>query len=217
MDPNFGPDDETQSVLNIQPVWPFQLNDKWNLVTRTILPVISMPGLTPGQGRKTGLGDTLFTAFLSPADSGKWIWGAGPAILLPTSTSDRLGKGEWGIGASAVFLTMPGNWVVGSLFSNIWDVGASAGNDINLFTWQYFINHNFERGWYFTSGPIITADWEASSSQRWTVPFGGGFGRIFRIGKQPVNANLQVFWNAESPDITGDWSLRLQFQLMFPK
>jgi hypothetical protein len=214
---NFGPQDETLNTLNVQPVWPFEISDGWNLITRTIVPIVSQPGLTPGQSRETGLGDTTFTAFLSPKDSGKWTWGAGPVVLIPTNTDSRLGPDEWGIGASFVVLTMPGSWVVGSLFSNVWDINASAGKDVNLFTWQYFINYNMAGGWFLTSAPIMTANWEARSGQKWTIPVGGGAGRVFRIGKQPVTASAQYFYNLEHPDQVGDWSLRLHLQFMFPK
>jgi len=214
---NFGPEDETLNTLNIQPVWPFKLNESWNLITRTIVPVVSQPGLIPGQSRETGLGDTTFTAFLSPMDSGRLTWGVGPVLLIPTNTDSRLGPDEWGAGASVVVLTMPGSWVIGSLFSNVWDIGASDGNDINLFTWQYFVNYNMDGGWYLTSAPIMTANWEAPSGEKWTIPVGGGLGRVFRVGKQPINASFQYFYNIEKPESVGDWSLRLQLQFMFPK
>jgi len=214
---NFGPQDETLNTLNIQPVWPFELNENWNLITRTILPLVSQPEIIPGQGRETGLGDTTFTAFFSPKDSGKWIWGVGPVVLIPTNTDERLAADEWGLGPSIVVLTMRGPWVIGSLASNVWDIGASDGNDINFFTWQPFVNYNMDGGWYLTSSPIITANWEARSGEEWTIPIGGGFGRIFRIGKQPMNASFQYFYNLEEPDIVGDWSIRLQLQFMFPK
>jgi hypothetical protein len=214
---NFGPQDGTLNTLNVQPVWPFEINENWNLITRTIVPIVSQPGLTSGQSRETGLGDATFTGFFSPKDSGKWTWGAGPVVLIPTNTDSRLGADEWGVGASVVVLTMPGNWVVGSLVSNVWDIGASAGNEVNFFTWQYFINYNMDGGWYLTSAPINTANWEAESGQKWTVPVGGGAGRVFRIGKQPINASAQYFYNLEHPDQVGDWSLRLQLQFMFPK
>lgn len=214
---NFGPQDETLNTLNVQPVWPFEISDNWNLITRTIVPIVSQPGLTSGQSRETGLGDATFTGFFSPKDSGKWTWGAGPVVLIPTNTDSRLGADEWGVGASIVVLTMPGNWVVGSLVSNVWDIGASAGNEVNFFTWQYFVNYNMDGGWYLTSAPINTANWEAESGQKWTVPVGGGAGRVFRIGKQPINASAQYFYNLEHPDQVGDWSLRLQLQFMFPK
>ena len=212
-----GPDDKTQNVLNIQPVWPFALNEDWNLITRTIVPVISQPALTPGQDRTNGLGDTTFTAFFSPKDSGKLVWGAGPVFLLPTATDDVLGSDKWGIGPAVVVLIMPGNWVIGSLLSNVWSVAGSGDQDVNLLTWQYFINYNLPDGWYLSSAPIITANWEADSGNKWTVPFGGGFGKVFRVGKQPMNASVQAFYNVEKPDLGADWTLRLQLQFLFPK
>jgi hypothetical protein len=211
----YGPGDDTQNTLNIQPVWPFKLNDDWNFVTRTILPVISIPGVAPGQGTTTGLGDTTFTGWFSPNAPDKWIWGVGPVLVLPTSTDDKLGVGEWAGGASVVFLTMPGDWVVGSLFSNVWDISGST--PINFFTWQPIVNYNLDNGWYLASVPLITANWEADSDQRWTVPIGAGVGKIFRIGKQPINMSTHLYYNAVKPDIVGDWTLRIQFQLMFPR
>jgi len=212
-----GPDDETKNTLNIQPVWPFKLSDNWNLITRTIVPIISQPGLGPGESRVTGIGDTTFTAFFSPSNSGKWTWGVGPVFVLPTGSNDRLTNDRWGAGISFIALTMPGNWVIGSLISNVKSVGNGSGNDFNLFTWQYFVNYNFNHGWYVTSAPIITANWEASSSDRWTVPFGGGFGRVMKFGKQPINMSVQAYKNVESPTFGADWQLRLQVQLLFPK
>lgn len=214
---DYGPDDKTQNTLNIQPVWPVTLNQNWNVITRTIVPVVSNPSLIPGGSRETGLGDTTFTAFFSPSKAGKWLWGAGPVLLLPTSTDDQLGADEWGIGPSLVVLTMPGSWVIGSLWSNVWGINEDTGNDVNVFTWQYFVNYNMEGGWYLTTAPIMTANWEAPSGQKWTIPVGGGFGRVFRVGKQPLNFNIQGFYNVESPDFVGDWSMRFQLQLMFPK
>ena len=213
-----GPDDETQNILNIQPVWPFSINEKWNLITRTILPVVSQPGaLTGGEGRVNGLGDTTFTGFFSPKDSGETTWGAGPVLLIPTATDNVLGSDKWGAGVSLVVLKMPGKWVIGSLFSNVWSFAGSGEQDIKLFTWQYFINYNLAKGWYLTSAPIITANWEADSDNRWTVPFGGGFGKIFRVGKMPLNGQVSAYYNVEKPDNGPDWQLRIQLQFLFPK
>ncbi len=214
---NFGPADKTQNILNIQPVWPIPLTEKWNLITRTIVPVTSQPPFAAEQDRTTGLGDTTFTAFMSPKEAGKVIWGAGPVLLLPTATDDVLGSDKWGLGPSAVLLTMRGNWVIGSLFSNVWSVGGGGENDIKLFTWQYFINYNMPGGWYLTLAPIITANWEADSDNRWTVPFGGGVGKIFRVGNRPMNGQISAYYNVEKPDSGPDWQLRLQLQLLFPK
>ena len=213
-----GPDDETQNVMNIQPVLPFAISDNWNLITRTILPVISQPGFyTGGQGRVNGLGNTTFTAFFSPAKADKLTWGVGPVMVIPTNTDDTLGGDTWSTGVGIVGLVMPGHWVIGSLISNVWDF--SGDQDVNFFTWQYFINYNFPKakGLYFTTAPIITANWEATSGNKWTVPFGGGFGKIFNIGTQPANAQIQAFYNVIKPDNGPNWQLRLQFQLLFPK
>lgn len=168
-----GPNERTQNILNVQPVWPFSVSDDWNLITRTILPVVAITkgeyigdGVIPSptdQGRIFGLGDTTFTAFFSPKRSGKLTWGVGPVVLVPTANDDALGADEWGLGASAVLLAMPGNWVVGSLFSNIWTQEEDDGSRaVNLFTWQYFINYNIpdSDGLYLTSAPIINANWK---------------------------------------------------------
>jgi hypothetical protein len=213
-----GPDDETQNILNIQPVWPFSVSENWNLITRTIIPVVSQPDvLTGGEGRINGLGDTTFTGFFSPRDSGKLTWGIGPVLLFPTATDGALESDEWGAGPSVVLLAMPGHWVIGSLFSNVWSFAGSGDQDINLFTWQYFVNYNMAGGWYLTTAPVITANWEADSDNRWTVPFGGGVGKIFKIGKQPVNGQVSAYYNVETPDSGADWQLRAQLQFLFPK
>jgi hypothetical protein len=112
---------------------------------------------------------------------------------------------------------MPGKWVIGSLISNVWSFGGSGDQDVDFFTWQYFVNYNMDNGWDLTSAPIITANWEADSDNTWTVPFGGGIGKIFRIGKQPLNAQISAYYNAEKPASGADWQLRLQLQMLFPK
>ena len=192
------------------------LSKNWNLITRTILPVISQPA--PGTDRTNGLGDLNFTGFISPKKPGKVIWGVGPAIIFPTATDDVLGTDKWSVGPSVVVLTMPGSWVIGALASNVWSVaGDDDRADVNSFLFQYFINYNYPSGWYLTSAPIITANWEAHSGDKWTVPFGGGIGKVFRIGRQPMNVNTQVFYNVERPTNGARWQWRFQIQLLFPK
>ena len=221
---NFGPRERTQNVLNIQPVVPVDLNENWLMITRTIVPVVSQPSFREGQNREDGIGTTSFSMFFSPKDQAKWIggdwlWGVGPVALLPTSTDDRLGPDVWGIGPSAVFLSMPGRWVVGSLFSNVWSFTHDDDDEkVNLFTWQPFVNYNLDDGWYLSASPLVTANWEADSDNRWTVPLGGGFGRVFRVGTQAYNASLQGFYNVETPDDFGaDWSVRFTLQFLFPR
>jgi hypothetical protein len=208
-----GLDDELQYVLNIQPVVPLRLNDDWNLVTRTILPVVYQPEVIPGAGDDFGLGDTTITGFLSPAKPGRTVWGAGPVLLLPTSTGRQLGAGEWGLGASAVGLVMEGPWVYGALVNNVW--GFDGNYEAMLL--QPFVNYNLEGGWYLASAPILTANWKANDSNTWTIPVGGGAGKITKIGKQPINIQAQVFFNVERPTGGPEWTFRFQIQLLFPK
>jgi len=212
-----GPDDETQNILNIQPVFPFSVSEDWNIITRTILPVISQPEFMAGGDKVNGLGDLNFTTFLSPSEASSLTWGIGPTVIMPTATDDTLGPDKWSGGLAIIALGMPGNWVVGGLVSNVWSFAGSGDNDINFFTFQYFINYNLPNGWYLTSAPIITANWEADNGQQWTVPFGGGFGKIIKWGKQPVNAQLSAYNNVESPDNGADWQFRIQLQFLFPK
>ena len=108
---DIGPNDETQNILNIQPVYPLKLNDNWNFITRTILPVTSQPDVYTNEGRTNGLGDITFTGFFSPSKASDITWGVGPVILLPTATDDALGSDKWATGVSVVVLAMPGNWI----------------------------------------------------------------------------------------------------------
>ena len=213
-----GPNDRTQNLLNIQPVIPFGLGSSVNLITRTIFPVITQPDLASTSGSTTGLGDVLFTAWLSPAEAGTVIWGVGPVISLPIG-KEGLSTEKWALGPSIIALIMPGPWVVGALVNNVWSVGGDENlADINQMTIQYFANYNFPSGWYLTSSPIITANWEAGDDNRWTLPLGGGIGKLFRLGSQPLNTQSQVFYNVVTPDDFGaDWQLRFQVQLLFPR
>ncbi|MDF7822934.1 hypothetical protein P4B35_02835 [Pontiellaceae bacterium B12227] len=201
------------NVLNIQPVYPVTLSDDWNLITRTILPVVSQSinGKT-----KSGLSDTVFTGWFSPdAPVNNITWGVGPVLNLPTTTKTGLGPDQWGGGVSAVGVWIKGRWVAGALANNIW--GFEKTGELNTFLFQYFINYNLDKGWYLVSGPIMTANWNAPSSDRWVVPVGGGVGKIMRWGKLPVNLNAHLYYNIEKPRGYGDYSARVQLQFMFPK
>ena len=164
-----------------------------------------------------GIGDTTFTAFLSPGKPGKFIWGVGPAFLFPTASSSELGSGKWGIGPSLVGLYMGKHIVAGALVNNIWSFAGWGGKNVNSMTLQPFFNYNFPGGWYITTSPIITANWDEPSGDIWTVPLGGGFGRVVHLGKLPINLSAQAFYNVATPRHGADWSIRLQCQFLFPK
>jgi hypothetical protein len=204
-----GPEGGTQNVLNIQPVIPFSVNKDWNIITRTILPLIWQPGFVPGEGTTFGLGDLQLSAFLSPSEpgAGGLIWGVGAIAQMPTDTND-LGNKNWGLGPTAVVLKLEkGNpWVYGVLVNNVWSLTSNhSGGSYSNFLIQPFVNYNFPDGTYVNSVPIITANWKAEGGQQWTVPLGLGVGKIFRLGKLPVNTQLGAYYNVVKPDEGANW------------
>ena len=214
---NVGPNNAVVNDLNVQPIYPVTIGTV-TMINRFILPISYQGEVVEGIGSEFGLGDLSYTAFFSPPPAGKVTWGIGPSFVIPTATDDRLGSGKWSAGVGAVVLATPPHWVVGALAQNVWSfAGDSARADVNFFFSQYFITYVLPSSLYFTTGPIITANWEAESGQQWTVPFGGGLGKLVRIGKLPVDFQAQAFYNVVKPDNAGDWSLRLQIKSLFPK
>jgi hypothetical protein len=213
-----GPQDKMQYVGNIQPVIPFHASENWNVITRTIVPFVYQPELAPGVGDVFGLGDIQFTAFLSPSKPGEFIWGVGPIFQFPSGTNNSMTTGQWCAGPSVVGLKMDGHWVYGALANYISSyAGQSDRGAVSQWLIQPFVNYNMADGWYLTSAPIITANMMADTSDRWTVPIGGGAGRLIRINKVPVNFSLQGFYNVARPDAGPDWSIRFQIQLLLPQ
>lgn len=207
--------DRTRNILNIQPVIPLASG---KVITRTILPVAWLPDLDAESGMlSTGLADTLFTAFYAMSvGSGGVTVGLGPALEIPTG-GDLRGSKKWSLGPSAVVLAQPGDWTLGVLVNNVWSfAGSSDRRDVNKGFLQYFIVRQLGGGWYVNSAPAITVNWKAQPGQKWTVPFGAGFGKVAFLGKLPVNTQISAFVNAVKPDVGPDWQLRLQVQLMLP-
>ena len=209
-----GPQDKLQYVLNIQPVLPQRISEQWNWIHRAIIPIIDQPAPVD----EFGLGDIQYQGYLSPANPGGLTWGVGPVLQVPSATDDQLGTEKWSAGLGAVALQMTGPWVYGVLANNIWSfAGDDNRPDVNQMLIQPFVNYNLGKGLAIGSAPIITANWEASSGQKWTVPLGAQISQIIPIGKIPVNFLLGAYYNVEKPDNGPDWSLRFQFALLFPK
>jgi hypothetical protein len=224
---NTGPADRTQSVVLFQPVIPLNVSTNWNLIVRWVTPIIYQPLAVPqppGPSAQTsgvyGLGDMNPSFFLVPKKS-KVIWGVGPAFVFPTATNTTfLGQGKLSVGPSVVVLVQPKPWTIGFLANNVWSVAGHSNLDkpaVNQFLFQYFINYNLKKGWYLTTSPVITANWRATGDNTWTVPVGGGVGRIMKLGFQPVNLSAQFFGNAVHPPGASPWSVRAQLTLLFPK
>ena len=213
-----GPNDDLQSILNVQPVMPFRLSEDWNLITRTIIPLIDQPELGPGVGDVFGLGDIQLSLFLSPAKSGALIWGIGPIFQFPTATDDALGSDKWSAGPTAAALTIRGPWVVGALVNHLWSfAGDDDRADVNQTLIQPIVTYNLPGGWFLTSVPYITANWETDGDDRWTVPIGIGVGKVHRFGTLPVGLELASYYNVVRPDAAAEWTLRFRINLLFPK
>ncbi len=215
-----GPNDDMQYILNIQPVYPMSIGEKWNWIHRPIIPLMYQPELAPGIGDEFGLGDIQYQGYLSPARPGKLIWGVGAVLAFPTATDESLGTEKWLAGPGVVLLTSNGPWVFGALVNNVWSIaGDDDRADVSMAVIQPFVNYNLPGGLYFMTAPIITANWEADSDNAWTIPLGAGIGKIFRVGKVglPINTSVRAYYNVEHPENAADWSATVQFQLLLPK
>ena len=211
-------DAASASRLYIQPVIPFSLSEEWNLITRTIAPLVDQHGFVLDSMNKSGLGDITSSQFFSPKSptAGGWIWGAGPIELLPTATSDMLGSEQWGFGPTAVVLKQTGPWTVGLLTSHIWSVaGDDDRADFSITSLQPFMSYTTKT--HMTVGAYTESvyDWKA---EQWQVPLLVQAGQLFKIGPQILQLAVAGKYWAESPDNGPEgWGLRVQLTLLFPK
>jgi hypothetical protein len=210
-----GLDSSTALVLNVQPVLPLPIGERWLLVSRTVVPFVSLP--LPNGAQSGGIGDIQEQAYFTKAKPGKVTWAFGPVFSFPTATNVVARTGQWGLGPGAVILVMPGPWVIGALANNIWRIGGAArGEVLNTFTVQPFINFNLPHAWSITTAPLITSNWSAVRGERWTVPVGVGVGKITHVAEQPLNLALQYYHDVEHPRIAGSEELRLVVAALWP-
>lgn len=211
-----GLEDRTFFLLNVQPVMPFRVSSRWNMIVRTIVPVLSAPG--PETSRFTGLGDIQEQIYLTPSRGGKVIWGAGPVLSMPTATTAAGETGSWAAGPTFVALTMPGPWVVGAVVNNVWTFSDSGSTTkVNQFLLQPFVNYNFGKGWAISTVPVITANWDAESGQQWTVPIGAGISRTTVFSGRPMTLAIHYYRNVVRPDSAAADQVRFMLVMLFPK
>jgi hypothetical protein len=217
-DEGFGPNDGQRVTLNIQPVIPISLNDNWNVISRTILPVIWQNDIAGPSGEQSGLGDITQSLFFSPKNPGPSgiVWGVGPAFLVPTATDDLLGGGKWGAGPTAVVLKQMGGWTVGALANHIWSfAGDGDRSDINSTFLQPFVSYTTKDAWTFGVNTESTYNWE---TEDWSVPINFTIGKLVKFDKQPVSFTAGVRYWAESPDSGPDGlGFRGVVTFLFPK
>src|SRR5688572_24544051 len=219
VDFNGGADDDgTRHVLNIQPVIPFSLNDDWNLIVRTIMPVIYQDDIVnDGGSSQFGFGDITQSFFFSPKKptAGGMIWAVGPVFLWPTGTNDSLGGEQWGAGPTALLLWQKGPWTYGGLVNHIWSyAGDDDRGDISTTFLQPFLTHTNEKA--FTLGVNLesTYDWE---NEEWTVPINVFASQLVKVAGRPTNFTLGVRDAADAPPDGPEWGLRFVVTLLYPK
>ena len=183
------------------------------LISRTIIPVVVVPRLSPTDGVDYGLSNIQPQFYFSPAHAGKFIWGVGPQLWLPTATDHELGINKWGGGPTTVGLFRTGHWLGGALVNN--EFAGVNNKHVNEMTLNWFLFYNLKHGWYVLTTPIVTADWTAERDKRWTVPVGGGAGKIFKIGHQPLNARAEFFNDVRTTTGGPDWQMQVQLQFLF--
>jgi hypothetical protein len=215
---DIGPqDDGDRWTLNIQPVIPFALNEDWNVISRTILPVTWQQDIYPGAGSQSGTGD-LFQSFFfspkSPTTSG-WIWGAGPVILAPTGSDDLLTADKWAAGPTGVVLKQEGPWTYGMLANHVWSfTGNSDRADINATFVQPFLSYTTPKALSLAFNTESTYDWE---NEQWSVPINATATKVMKFGNQLVSVGGGVrYWLDSSQNDPRGWGLRLQFTLLYP-
>lgn len=217
-DDHIGPADGSAWRTNIQPVVPLSISEDWNLISRTILPVITQSDIPAAGAGKTGLGDVLQSAFFSPKQptAGGVVWGVGPALLLNTSTADELGAEKWAMGPTAVVLRQRGPWTVGMLGNHLESfAGNDARADISASFMQPFVTYITRTKTSFSFTSESTYDWE---SEQWSVPLNFSVFQMFRLGRQIMQAGGGIRYWADSPTGAADeWGARLQLTFLFPR
>ena len=201
--------------LNVQPVIPFT-GEKWNVITRTIIPVNSLP--IEETGSSFGFGDINVSLFLSPAKAANPTWGLGVVMYLPTSSNPEiLGAGKFSIGPTGVIFYKLGKFTMGGVANNVWSIaGDDSREDVSFFFMQYFVNYNIGAGWALGTAPIITCDWTEPSGEEWAVPWGLQLSKVTMLGTRPANLLAGYYVYSEHPTLGPEYQVRLQVNLMFP-
>lgn len=218
-DENIGTNEKgTKWLLNIQPVIPIELNDEWNIISRTILPVVWQDDIFQGAGSQNGIGDTVQSFFLSPKapTAEGWIWGAGPVFLLPTGSDELLSSEKWGAGPTAVALKQEGSWTYGGLANHIWSfAGDDARADISSTFLQPFVSYILPTHTTFTLNTESTYDWK---NEQWSIPINGIVSQLLKIDGKPVSIFAGIRYWADSPDTGPEgFGFRTGITLLFPK
>lgn len=210
-----GPLDGFKYTLNIQPVIPVSISDNWNMISRTIIPVISQTDVTGNGNNETGLGDIAQSIYFSPKEvKNGVVWGVGPIFLLPTATNDYLGLKKWTAGPNALILKIQGQWTYGGLVNHMWSYAGSGMNDVNASFFQPFATYATKSGASFTLASENTQSWDNDIFSGFVGVY---FSKVLSFGKQmmQLGGGPKLFYGNNS--FNPDWGIRANIILLFPK
>ncbi len=211
-----GVNDATRFTLNVQPVIPVSLTEDWNLIIRTILPVIDAESPAPGIDDASGLGDTVQSFFFSPKEPvNGWILAAGPVALWPTATDSLLGGEKWGAGPTGLALKQTGPWTCGVLTNHLWSfAGEDDRSEVNATFIQPFCSYITSTKTTFTINSESTYDW---TNEQWSMPFNVVISQLFKVGGQSMQAFVGGRYYADAPQGGPEWGIRAGLILLFSK
>ena len=223
---DFGAPNGSAYFLNIMPLFPLHLGN-WHVISRPAIPVIHVSGFIEGkpsipQGSvgdgAFGLGDINYSAYFAPPDLGMLNFGIGPSVTFPTATDDQLGSGKWSAGPTACLFIQPKPLSLAMVARQLWSFGGSSGRaDVNQFLLQTVAIYGIGKGWALVSDMIVTANWDAPSGQKWTVPLGGGVSKFVVIGRRPLIFRLDAYYNVERPDAAPEWMMNFLIRFLWPQ
>ncbi len=220
-----GANNGNASILRIMPLYGFPSFDNWQLINLDLLTIADAPGGVPGRpgnpnpvpgDRVFGISDLLHASFYTPNTSGNLVWGLGGLLIIPTASDSKLGSGKWSAGPAFRITYRTGKWNFGAFGGQSWSfAGDDHRNDVSQFIMRGAIRRQLPNDWYFVSAPIITANWKAPG-EKWLVPMGGGFGKVFDVGANPWALSLQGYYNVVKPDGAPNWAVRLSLIAAIP-
>lgn len=223
---DFGAANGDATFIRFLPLYGLPLGRDWRLVNLDVVTFADAPGGVPGRpgnpnptsgDRAFGLGDLLHASFLTPESAETLIWGAGLMLSLPTATDEVLGSGKWAAGPALRLTWRSGRWNLGAVAGQRWSfAGDESRPEMSALMIRGTLRHQLTQGWYLVSAPIVTANWDAPTSERWLVPVGGGAGKTFYVGAHRWATSLQFYWNVIRPDGAPDWAVRLQVVAAVP-
>lgn len=218
----YGDYNKTGNTLNIQPILPGSLGGgNWVIMNRFIIPFPkTAPDLATEDGKSiSGIGDISYTVWFAPPPFGKVTFGFGAVTIWPTASDPALGANKFSLGPSVVLVGSLEKWMLAAVISQWWSTGENTVDEqyVSQFYFQYVVTRFLKKRWYVTSAPINLADWTAPEGQQWWVPVGAGAGKMFNIGKQPMDLAIHGYYYAAKPDWGPDWELRVMLKLIFAK